>query len=161
VTVHEKLEERRSSGGPLTLSGARIEVIPVCTARSFLARMGEQGEMAGFSVRAWGAYEHSEALIGVAVLAISTSPRGHFFVAVVPARRNLGIGGELLLTLVGKATQRGMRTLTCRHPADDPAVEWLVTSLDLKAARRVHEKIAVTTLLVSGSMSDHHQGGVK
>jgi GNAT superfamily N-acetyltransferase len=161
VTMHVKLEERRRSGGPVTLSGAWIDVIPVCAARAFLARMGEQGETAGFSVRAWGAYEHSEALIGVAVLAISTSPRGHFFVAVVPARRKLGVGGELLQTLVGEATQRGMRTLTCRHPAADPAAERLVSSLGLMATRRVHHKIAVTTFLVSSSMSNDHQGGAK
>ncbi len=161
MTVPEKLEERRSSSGPVTLSGARIEVIPIDVARAFLAQSKEKEETPGFSVRAWGAYEHSEALIGVAVLAISTSLRGHFFVAVVPARRKLGVGGELLQTLVGEATQRGVRTLTCTHAAADPAVERLVTSLGLKAARRVHDKTAVTTLLLSSSMSDHHQGDAK
>ncbi len=157
MTVDEKHEERPGFGGALTLSGARIEAIPICTARSFLARMGENGDIAGFSVRAWGAYEHADALIGVAVLAISTSPRGHFFIAVVPARRNLGVGGELLHTLVREAARRGMRTLTCNAPAADPAVDRLVASLGLKAAQRAHDKIAVTTFLVPSAISNDSQ----
>src|ERR1035437_1330700 len=156
VTVHEKLEERRSSAIAATLSGARIESIALGAARAVLAQVGENGEIAGSFGGAWGAFEHPEALIGVAVLTISKSPRGRFCVAVMRARRNLGVGGELLETLVVEAAQRGLRTLTCTHPAADPAPQRLVNSLGLKAARRVHDKTAVMVLLVHSSMSNDH-----
>jgi len=158
VRVHEKLEERRSSNIAATLSGARIESIALGAARAFLAQVGEKGEIAGSFVGAWGAFEHPEAPIGVAVLAISKSPRGCFWVAVVSARRNLGVGGELLQNLVVEAAQRGIRTLRCTHGAADIAPQRLVRSLGLKVARRVYDKTAVVVVLVPSSMSNDHQG---
>jgi GNAT superfamily N-acetyltransferase len=158
VTVHERLRERRNSNVPPTLSGARIEPIRFSAARTFLQRLDGNAWNIPTTGAAWGAFEHSEALIGVGVIATSRSSKARAFVVVAPERRRLGVGGELLQILVAHAQAMSLKTLACAHWADDPAPHQLVRSLALTAARRVRDKTTVMVLIVPHPSTDDPRG---
>jgi GNAT superfamily N-acetyltransferase len=159
ATVHETLSEHRTSTDLLTTCGAKIEVISIDTARIFLERFGEPSAIAGTTSSAWGVFEDATPLIGVAVLAISgSSTNGQACLAVVPARRRLGVGSDLLHLLVEEAGMRGLRTLVGVYPAADPAPQGLARALSLTVARRIHDKSARIVIILPTPTPGNQQG---
>jgi GNAT superfamily N-acetyltransferase len=114
----------------------------------FVEKYGPAQETATVLDGVWGAFEHSEALIGAAWLVASPSSTGRGRVAVVPERRGLGVGSDLLQILVDEARTRGITALAYEHTASDPGPSRLISSLGLKAAHRVHEGRARTIVFV-------------
>src|ERR1039458_8253820 len=96
VTTRQTLQEDPSPGAFLAASGVRIETIGVGTALTFLERLGKKVGAPGTPDHAWGAFQDAATLIGVAVLAISGPSTGYACVAVVPERRRLRVGSDLL-----------------------------------------------------------------
>jgi GNAT superfamily N-acetyltransferase len=159
VTVPETLSELRTSTDLLTTCGAQIEVISIDTARIFLDRFGQPSSIAGTACSAWGVFQDSTTLIGVAALAISgSSTNGQAFLSVMPIRRRLGVGSDLLQLLVDEAGMRGLRTLVGVYPAADPAPQGLARALGLTVARRIDDKSARIVILLSDPTPSNPQG---
>jgi len=118
-----------------TASGATLAAIPSEVAEAFLARLGEHGpdsiEMA------LGAHEDDGTLMGVAAFGAVRGDHGSLIVAVVPERRRLNIGSDLLHALVAEAARTGIRWFQVSYPADAAAADALVRTCGLTAARRV------------------------
>jgi GNAT superfamily N-acetyltransferase len=157
MTVDE-LHDQRTSTVLLASSGAKMGPIGVDVARSFLARVDEAGNDFEIDDVAWGALEDSGTLAAVAVLGITSSTRGRASIAVVPARRRLGLGTDLLQLLVAEARARDFKTLSFVHPLVNPAPQELVRSLHLTVARRIRDKTALMVVILPGSMPDDDRG---
>lgn len=115
---------------PTSASGARIDRIEPADAARLVAQLGEV--MPADTEVVWGAREDNGTLIGVAVLAIG----GDAVVAVVPARRRLKVGGDLLHVLIEHARLHELRYLCCsRSDASDIPAAFL-RSLGLVVSRR-------------------------
>lgn len=115
---------------PASASGARIDHIEPAEAARLVERLGEV--MPAHTDLVWGAREDDGSLIGVAALAIS----GDAMVAVVPARRRLKVGGDLLHLLVEHARLNELRYVGCsrREASEIPAA--FLRSLGLVVSRR-------------------------
>ena len=120
-----------------TASGARIVPIPATRARAFFIRLDEPAQE-GVDV-AFGAMEDDGSLIGAAVLS-STVNRGAAMVTVLPARRRLKVGSDLLHALLEQAAARGIDNLRCRPRRPSVATDGLLRSLGLVASRQVRER---------------------
>jgi GNAT superfamily N-acetyltransferase len=123
-----------ATGYPVTTSGAKIATIPAETAEAFLARLGERApdpiELA------LGAFEDELTLIGVAAYGAVKANHGSLIVAVAPERRRLGIGSDLLQTLLADAARTGVRWFLVSYPSDAVAADALVRNCGLTTARR-------------------------
>ena len=92
-------------GHGATASGAKLAAIPSEVAEAFLARLGEHGPD---SIElALGAHEDDGTLIGVAAFGAVRADHGSLIVAVVPERRRLKIGSDLLLRARGRRGANG------------------------------------------------------
>lgn len=154
----ETLQAGPSARTPLTASGARIEPIASEEVRTLVGRYGTVNESATVLDDVWGAFEHRRTLIGIAYLISSRSSAGRGGVAVVPERRGLGVGRDLMRLLVNEAWTRGMRTLAYEHAASDSSSPRLIASLGLTVARRVHDGRALTIVIVPHPPFRYHQG---
>src|SRR5687768_8725843 len=97
-----------------TTSGARLAAVSSEVAEAFLARLGERGpdpiEVA------LGAHEDDGTLIGVAAFGAVRADHGSLIVAVVPERRRLRIGSDLLQALMADAARTGMHWFRVSYP---------------------------------------------
>jgi len=118
-----------------TASGAKLAAIPADVAEAFLARLGEHGPAS--IEAALGAHEDSGTLIGVAAFGDVSADHGSFIVAVVPDRRRLKIGSDLLHALVADAARSGVRWFQVSYPAGAADADALARSCGLTIARRV------------------------
>jgi GNAT superfamily N-acetyltransferase len=130
-----------------TASGARIAPIPAAQARVFLARLDETApERVDVAL---GAVEDDESLIGVAVLSAAVH-RGAAMIAVLPSRRRLKVGSDLLHALLEQAATRAIYYLTgCPRRASAAATDALLRSFGLVAARHVHHGTATIVVVVA------------
>jgi GNAT superfamily N-acetyltransferase len=85
---------------------------------------------------AWGAFEDSNDLIGACAMVRTTDSSYRVHVAVVPERRRLEIGRELLNLIVDQAMARGARTVRGSHPFGASGAGHLIDGLELTSARR-------------------------
>jgi GNAT superfamily N-acetyltransferase len=138
---------KQLTGIPATASGAHIDDVDPGVAAAFLARLGERGPEP--IATALGAFEDDGTLIGLAVFGTSTRERAWATVAVMPARRRLQVGTDLLGALLRQSATQGIRYLVCSHPVVAPAGD-LVRSMGLTAARHVHQGMTTLVIIVSG-----------
>jgi GNAT superfamily N-acetyltransferase len=101
----------------LTLAGARVDRIPTGVASTFVARLPDAA-WTGDVALAVGAVTDSGELVGVAVLSPAHEEWARALVAVIPARRRLGLGADLLLVLVDGAANCALRGLACALETD-------------------------------------------
>lgn len=132
-----------------TVSGARIEMLSPDLTQAFFDRLGLADFRPTTNDVAWGAFEDAGPLIGVGVLGEATSLRARAWIAVVPERRRLGVGSELLGLVAAAAKELGLGYLTYRHCAGDAAPHHLARSLGLPLARRVNHGGTWTVIVLS------------
>jgi GNAT superfamily N-acetyltransferase len=137
LSPHSILETESSAYPATSASGARLQSIRVETALEFLRRFDDLNEVAQRSLETWGAFEDRGALIGACALTRVSDTAFRAQVGVVPERRRLGIGAELLGIMIQRAAEAGARLLTGSCPARCIESQRLVTSLGLVSARRV------------------------
>jgi GNAT superfamily N-acetyltransferase len=116
----------------LTLAGARVVRIPSDMASTFVARLPDAA-WTGVIDFAVGALTDSGELMGVAVLSPSHANSAQALVAVIPARRRLGLGADLLLVLVEAAANRGLCGIACALETYDTPAQQLCCTLGLEA----------------------------
>ena len=119
---------------PVTASGATLTAIPAETAEAFLARLGERAPEP--LELALGAHEDDGTLIGVAAYGAVRANHGSLIVAVVPERRRLRVGSDLLQALLAAAARTGMGWFRVSYPSGAVAADALVRSCGLATARR-------------------------
>ncbi len=135
---------------PATASGTRIEPLDSPSlARTFLDRYGPSGYQPDDGDRAWGAFEGAGPLVGIGILGAVIVPRGQAWIAVTPERRRLGVGSDLLGSIVAAAQAEGLRYLTWRHRAGEVAPDRLAKSLGLLLGRRVAGGVAETVAVLA------------
>ena len=118
-------------------------------ARTFLERYGPSGYQSAEGDRAWGAFEGSGPLVGVGILGARRGCRGRVWIAVAPERRRLGVGSELLGSIVTEAQEEGLGYLTWCHRASEVAPDRLARSLGLLIGRRVVSGMVETVAVLA------------
>ena len=135
-----------------TTSGARLAAISSEVAVAFLARLGERGpdpiELA------LGAHEDDGTLVGVAAFGAVRAAHGSLIVAVVPERRRLRIGSDLLQALMADAARTGMHWFKVSYPAGAPAADALTRGCGFTTARRVDGGAITAVLDTTATQSD-------
>ena len=126
--------DERNMGVTVSASGARIRPIDGAHARAMLNRLGETVPQE--ADLAWGAHEDNDTLIGVAMLGIGVH-RGEAVVAVVPERRRLKVGGDLLHQLLEQAQASDLRYLVCTRSDPSISTDQFLRSQGLVVARHV------------------------
>ena len=136
-------------GQGATSSGAKCAAIPSDVAEAFLARLNEHGpdpiEVA------LGAHEDDGTLIGVAAFGAVRADHGSLIVAVVPERRRLKIGSDLLHELMASSARTGIRWFQVSYPTDAAATDALIRACGLTTARRVEAGTVTVVLDTTGS----------
>jgi GNAT superfamily N-acetyltransferase len=120
-------------------SGAGLRSIPPAAALEFFERYSGRTNLDVERLAAWGAFEDHATVIGACGLARVSDTACRAQVAVVPERRRLGIGGELVGILIHQAARNGARRLIGSHPASAIEARRMVASLGLVSARRVQD----------------------
>lgn len=130
-------------------SGARIERIATSEAVAWLERHAE-----GLSKEpddAWGASEDNGTLIGVAALAAGER-HCEAIVAVVPARRRLKVGGDLLHALLEEARAREQSYLGCTPRGTSSGAAEFLRAQGLVVSRRTADgTVRVVALIPSAA----------
>lgn len=137
----------------MSVSGARLRSIPAASALLYLEQFGAPLHLMHCRVDAWGAFEDRTTVIGVAALLWRSQERFGAQVAVVPGRRRLGIGGELLDIVIRAASAGGGRILTGWHPSGAGEARFLLASSELLWARRVRSDRADVVALIPPEMT--------
>ena len=106
-TVHTERPELHT----MSASGACLRSVTVARALTFLDQVADRIDPGHRQAQAWGAFEDRTTLIGAGVLIRGAQTSFSVYVAVVPERRHLGIGGELLDIIIREASAGGGRTL--------------------------------------------------
>jgi len=117
-------------------SSRHLTPIELSVAHEFLTRLDETPPE-GIDV-ALGAHEDNGTLIGVAVLA-AAGRRGAGLVAVVPARRRLHIGRDLLYALLDLGSARGLGQVIGPRPHLSPTADGLLRSVGVRLADEASE----------------------
>jgi len=142
----------QADGQRLTTSGAKVAAIDAETAQAFLGRLGEHGPK---SIElALGAHETEGTLIGVAAFGDVGVDHAALIVAVVPERRRLGIGSDLIYALADDAVLTGLRWFQVSYLASDVAADALVRTCGLTSARRVVADTVAAVLDTTGPSSE-------
>jgi GNAT superfamily N-acetyltransferase len=149
-------EARRYSTGAC---GGRLRSIRATRGVEFLERFSGPIGMEFGLVDAWGSFEARTKLIGVCALARVSATAFRIQVAVVPERRRLGVGGELLSIAIQRASEGGGRMLVGSYPAGAIGARCLVESLQLVSARRVRHGRAEVVLFMPTPASEMSGGG--
>lgn len=132
-----------------SVSGARFKALHPALARALFARVEGAPRQEWGRAEARGAFEDRTDLIGACALAEVSETTYRVHVAVVPERRRLGIGAELLHLAVLDLARRGARVLLGSHAADALDARRLVATLDVRSARRVRHGWADVAVLLS------------
>lgn len=132
----------------MTASGARLKPVRPVAALTFFEQFAAPIQGVPRRVAAWGAFEDGTTLIGAAVLACVSRATFWAQVVVAPARRRLGIGGELLSVAIGQASESGGQRLTGSYPSCALEPRLLVESQSVSVARRVRHGQAEVVLFI-------------
>lgn len=101
---------------------------------------------------AWGAFEDRTELIAACALAPASERSWRVQVAVVPERRRLGIGAELLHIGMAEAGRCGARQIIGSHRPGAIEAERLLSSVAAIRARRVRrDEVGVVVFLPATS----------
>lgn len=130
----------------MTTSGARIAPLSEATVRTFLARLDQPAPESVDA--ALGAFEEGQTLIGVAALGDRRNTGASLTIVIVPARRKLKIGSDLLHAAVAEAASSGVKRLLVTYPEDAAGSDALFRSSSLLTARRRVGGEVTTVLLV-------------
>ena len=133
---------------PATASGAKLTSVPAEAATALLARLGVP---APDSIEcAIGAHQDDGTLIGVAALGAVRAANGSLVIAVVPERRRLKIGIDLLHAIVNDAARIGVRRFLVCYARGAVAADALLRSSGLITARRVVNGNVTAVLQTTG-----------
>lgn len=137
------LDTNASTDGAVNLAststGITLAPLPADTAHTFLLRLDlippdlippDSG------ASAIGAFQDGDSLIGVAAIGRERNGGAAALIAVMPDRRALGVGTDLLHALAGEAEARGLRRLLATYAASNAAAERLVAASGLTTGRR-------------------------
>ena len=134
-------------------SGARLRSLRPDIAASFFERVIGTCVPPLCWGEAWGAFEDRTEVIGACAVTRATETSARVQVAVVPARRRLGIGRELVDMAIVHAARQGTQTLIGSHEAGANGAVALIASLKVIRARRVRAGQVEVVLFVSMSES--------
>jgi ribosomal protein S18 acetylase RimI-like enzyme len=128
----------------VTESGTRIVAVSIDAAAGFLDRVGARRPDEIWVALA--AVQDAETMVGVAVLGATPADLSRITVAVVPERRRLHIGTDLLHALVAEAARSDCQYLRISYPADDTAADVFLQSSGLVAARQALNGVVTVVL---------------
>lgn len=126
-----------------TRSGARIEPVQVELAQSLLERFGSR---LGAVEVALGATVDGDELIGVAAFGTSEHGGAAAVVAVVPDRRRVGVGSDLLDALVAAASSHRIPFLTVRYDKANVAADGFTRASDQVVAYRTLDGVVTVAV---------------
>jgi GNAT superfamily N-acetyltransferase len=131
-----------------SVSGARFRSLRPFLAMELFERLGGCVDRSLVEGEAWGAFEERTELIGACALVPVSTESFRVQVSVLPERRRLGIGAELLHLAAVQVRRRGARILMGSHAADAVDARMLVATLGTSTARRVRRGWADVVLLL-------------
>ena len=141
-----------------SVSGARFKSIRAATAVELFERVIGAGHPSLVRGDAWGAFEDRTELIAACALARASDTVYRVQIVVVPERRRLGIGGEMVGLAIDEASRRGARMLVGSHPAGAVEARGLIESLGITSARRVRHDEAEVVVSVGTSAPPTRRG---
>lgn len=118
-----------------TESGVRIERVAPEVAADLLERLGRRGPDEIWVALA--AMQGPTTVIGVAVLGATPADLSRIMVGVVPERRRLRVGTDLLRALLDEAVHSDCRLLRISYPLDDVAADRFLQASGLVTGRQV------------------------
>jgi GNAT superfamily N-acetyltransferase len=107
---------------------------------------------------AWGAFEDRTELIGACALVPVSERSCRVHLAVVPERRRLGIGAELLHIAMADAGRHGVQQIVASYRAGASEAEALLSSVDAIRARRVCRDDVEVVVFIPATSSPTQEG---
>ena len=139
-------------------SGAQLRSLRPDVAATFFERVIGTCHPSLSRGEAWGAFKDRSEVVGACAVAEISETSVRVQVAVVPERRHLGIGRELVDIAIAHATRQGARILIGSHEAGAAGALGLIASVNLPCARRVRAGQAEVALFLPMSEPSMQEG---